>query len=85
MSVANQTVFERVQKVIVEQLGVESEQVVSGANFVNDLGADSLGKVEIIMALEEEFGDNELDIPDEEAEELSTVGDAVKYIESQLN
>jgi acyl carrier protein len=72
------TVFDRVKKIIVEQLGVEDEQVLEKASFTDDLGADSLDTVELIMALEQEFN---LDIPDEEAEKISTVGDAVSYIE----
>jgi len=69
---------ERVNEIIVEQLGVNPDQVVTDAKFVEDLGADSLDTVELVMALEEEFG---AEIPDEEAEKLTTVGDAVKYIE----
>jgi len=72
------SVRERVVEIIVEQLGVNKEQVVDEAKFVEDLGADSLDTVELVMALEEEFG---ADIPDEEAEKLTTVGEAVKYIE----
>jgi acyl carrier protein len=70
---------DRVKEIIVEQLGVNPDQVVSDAKFVEDLGADSLDTVELVMALEEEF---DAEIPDEEAEKLTTVGDAVKYIES---
>ena len=69
---------ERVHEIIVEQLGVNAEQVVTEAKFVEDLGADSLDTVELVMALEEEFGS---EIPDEEAEKLTTVGEAVAYIE----
>ena len=72
------TVFDRVKKIIVEQLGVEEEQVTEKASFTDDLGADSLDQVELIMALEQEFN---LDIPDEEAEKIKTVGDAVSHIE----
>lgn len=72
------TVFDRVKKIIVEQLGVEEEQVTEKASFTDDLGADSLDTVELIMALEQEFN---LDIPDEEAEKIHAVGDAVAYIE----
>jgi len=76
MSVEN--VQERVKNIIVEQLGVEADQVKPEAQFVNDLGADSLDTVELIMALEEEF---EIDIPDEKAEKIKTVGEAISYIE----
>ena len=71
------SVFERVKKIIVEQLGVEEEEVTMEAAFIDDLGADSLDIVELVMAFEEEFG---LEIPDEDAEEIRTVGDAVNYI-----
>lgn len=70
---------ERVVDIIVEQLGVDKDQVVDDAKFVEDLGADSLDTVELVMALEEEFG---AEIPDEEAEKLTTVSEAVKYIEN---
>ena len=73
------SVSERVINIVSEQLGVEKERVTPETSFVNDLGADSLDTVELVMALEEEFG---LEIPDEEAEKIATVGDAVKYIES---
>ncbi len=69
---------ERVREIIVEQLGVNAEQVVPEAKFVEDLGADSLDTVELVMALEEEFG---AEIPDEDAEKLTTVGEAIAYIE----
>ena len=72
------SVAERVREIIIEQLGVNAEQVVPEAKFVEDLGADSLDTVELVMALEEEFG---AEIPDEEAEKLTTVGEAVAYIE----
>jgi acyl carrier protein len=71
-------VFEKVKKTIVEQLGVEENEVTMDASITDDLGADSLDQVELVMALETEFN---LDIPDEEAEKIKTVGDAVKYIE----
>jgi len=71
------SVFERVKKIIVEQLGVEEEEVTMEAAFIDDLGADSLDIVELVMAFEEEFG---LEIPDEDAEKIRTVGDAVNYI-----
>jgi len=76
MSVEN--VQERVKNIIVEQLGVEADQVKPEAQFVNDLGADSLDTVELIMALEEEF---DIEIPDDKAEKIKTVGEAVSYIE----
>ena len=72
------SIEERVKEIIVEQLGVEANQVTERAKFVEDLGADSLDIVELVMALEEEFGK---EIPDEQAEKLLTVGDVVKYIE----
>ena len=67
----------RVKEIIVEQLGVDPAEVSTQASFVNDLGADSLDTVELVMAFEEEFG---LEIPDEEAEKIQTVGQAVDYI-----
>lgn len=76
------TVFDRIKKIVVEQLGVEEGEVVPSASFVDDLGADSLDLVELIMALEEEFGspDNKVEIPDEDAEKIVTVQDAIDYI-----
>lgn len=71
------SIEERVTKIIVEQLGVKPEDIKPEASFVEDLGADSLDTVELVMALEEEF---ELEIPDEEAEKISTVQNAVDYI-----
>lgn len=73
--------FEKIKKIIVDQLGVDESDVTAEASFVDDLGADSLDTVELVMALEEEFG---IEIPDEEAEKLITVGDAIKYIDSKL-
>jgi acyl carrier protein len=70
----------KVKDIIVNELGVEPEKVTSEASFVDDLGADSLDTVELVMAFEEEFG---IEIPDEDAEKLQSVGDAVKYIESR--
>ncbi len=70
-------IFEKVKAIIVQQLGVDGGEVTSDANFVEDLGADSLDIVELIMALEEEF---DTKIPDEEAEKIGTVGEAVEYI-----
>jgi len=72
---------ERVKELIVEQLGVSAEQVTPEASFIDDLGADSLDTVELIMALEEEF---EIEIPDEDAEKIVTVADAVSYLEGKL-
>ncbi len=76
------TVFERLKKIVVEQLGVEEEEVVTSASFVDDLGADSLDLVELIMALEEEFSNpsQKVEIPDEDAEKLVTVQVAIDYI-----
>ena len=76
------TIFERVKKVIVEQLGVEEKEVVPSASFIDDLGADSLDLVELIMSLEEEFSDSsqKIEIPDEDAEKILTVQDAIDYI-----
>ncbi|MFW6139140.1 MAG: acyl carrier protein [Spirochaetota bacterium] len=71
--------FQKVKEIIVERLSADEKDVTEDASFVDDLGADSLDTVELVMALEEEFG---LEIPDEEAEKIVTVGDAVKYIES---
>ena len=80
------TVYERVKKIIVDQLGVEESEVVPSASFVDDLNADSLDLVELIMALEEEFseGDHKLEVADEDAEKILTVQDAVDYISEQI-
>ncbi len=75
------SVEERVKKIVVEQLGVNENEVTPGSSFVDDLGADSLDTVELVMALEEEFG---CEIPDEQAEKISTVQQAIDYINSQL-
>ncbi len=75
---AEKTIEQKVKDIIVEQLGVNPDQVVPEAKFIEDLGADSLDTVELVMALEEEFGQ---EIPDEEAEKLQSVGDVIKYIE----
>ena len=72
-------VADRVQSIIVEQLGVDEDEVTAEASFTDDLGADSLDIVELVMAFEEEFG---LEIPDEDAEKIATVQDAVSYIEA---
>ena len=76
------TVFERVKKIVVEQLGVDEKDVIPTARFVDDLGADSLDLVELIMSLEEEFSNskNKIEIPDEDAEKIVTVQNAVDYI-----
>lgn len=71
------TILEKIKAIIVDQLGVEEEEVVLEASFIDDLGADSLDIVELIMALEEEFG---TEIPDEDAEQITTVQDAIDYI-----
>jgi acyl carrier protein len=70
-------IAERVKKIVVEHLGVEPDKVTEQASFIEDLGADSLDIVELVMAMEEEF---EVEIPDEEAENIKTVGDAINYI-----
>ena len=79
------SVFERVRDLVTEQLGVEEDEVVLGASFIDDLNADSLDLVELIMAFEEEFSDDsvQLEISDEDAEKILTVGDAIKFIESK--
>lgn len=80
------TVFERVRKIIVDQLGVEEDEVVPTASFVDDLNADSLDLVELIMSLEEEFSSEEggqIEISDEDAEKIVTVQDAVDYIKDR--
>ena len=75
---ADKPIDQRVKDIIVEQLGVKPEQVVPAAKFIEDLGADSLDTVELVMALEEEFG---IEVPDEQAEKLQSVGDVIKYVE----
>jgi len=75
---AEKSVEQRVREIIVEQMDVNPDQVTMDAKFIEDLGADSLDVVELVMALEEEFGN---EIPDEEAEKLLSVGDVVKYVE----
>ncbi|MEI8175944.1 MAG: acyl carrier protein [Candidatus Omnitrophota bacterium] len=71
---------DRIKAIIAEQLGVKQEEVTEQAKFIDDLGADSLDTVELVMALEEEFG---IEIPDEDAEKMVSVGDAVRYIEEK--
>jgi acyl carrier protein len=75
---SEKSIEQRVKDIIVEQLGVKPEQVTPEAKFIEDLGADSLDTVELVMALEEEFGN---EIPDEQAEKLQSVGDVIKYVE----
>ena len=77
---ADKTVEEKVKNIIVEQLGVNPEQVTPTASFIEDLGADSLDTVELVMAFEEEFS---IEVPDEDAEKLQTVGDVIKYVEEK--
>ena len=79
---STEEVFERVKKVIIEQLGVTESAVTSEASFLDDLSADSLDIVELVMALEEEF---DIEIPDEDAEKVTTVGDVVEYIKDNVN
>jgi len=76
------SIEDRVRKIVVEQLGVEEEQVTPEASFVDDLGADSLDAVELVMALEEEF---DIEIPDDEAEKIGSLAQAVEYIEKHLD
>jgi acyl carrier protein len=77
----NNEIFERVKKIIINHLGVEEAKVNDGSHFIDDLGADSLDQVELVMAFEEEFG---IEIPDEAAEKITTVGSAVKYITENM-
>lgn len=73
---------ERVQEIIVEQLGISKEELAPEASFIDDLGADSLDIVELVMAMEEEF---DIEIPDEEAEKIQTIADATNYLKGQLD
>ena len=77
---AEKTIEDKTREIIVEQLGVNPEQVTGNARFIEDLGADSLDTVELVMAFEEEFG---VEVPDEEAEKLLTVGDVIRYVEEK--
>ena len=77
----NTEIFDRVKKIIINHLGVEEAKVNETANFIDDLGADSLDQVELVMAFEEEFG---IEIPDEAAEKITTVSSAVKYISENM-
>lgn len=76
------TIFERIKKIVIEQLGVEDNEVIPSASFVDDLGSDSLDLVELIMSLEEEFSNSsrKVEIPDEDAEKILTIQDAVDYL-----
>jgi acyl carrier protein len=76
------SVEEKVKEIIVDQLGVDEKQVTADASFIDDLGADSLDTVELVMALEEEF---DIEIPDDEAEKIATVQDATNYVKSRNN
>ena len=76
------TIESRVRKIVVEQLGIKEEELNNSASFVEDLGADSLDTVELVMALEEEF---ETEIPDEKAEKITTIQEAIQYIEAHIN
>ena len=77
---SEKSIEEKVKEIIVEQLGVNPEQVIPNASFIEDLGADSLDTVELVMAFEEEFS---VEVPDEDAEKLQTVGDVIRYIEER--
>ena len=81
MALTEEQVFDKVKAVVVEQLGVSEDEITREASFTEDLGADSLDTVELVMALEEEF---ETEIPDEEAEKITTVQQAITYIEANL-
>ncbi|RUM42678.1 acyl carrier protein [Phorcysia thermohydrogeniphila] len=76
-----ENIEQKVKEIIADRLGVDPEEVTPEASFVEDLGADSLDTVELVMALEEEFG---IEIPDEDAEKIQTVGDAIEYIQKHL-
>jgi acyl carrier protein len=82
LEVKAMAIEDKVKEIIVDQLGVEAEQVKPEASFIDDLGADSLDTVELVMAFEEEF---DLEIPDEDAEKIKTVGDAITYIKSKAS
>lgn len=81
---SDQTIEQRLKKIVVDQLNVNEEQVTDDASFLDDLGADSLDTVELIMAFEEEFSELEGEIPESDAEKLHTVGDAIKYIRERV-
>ena len=78
---SNNEIFDRVKKIIINHLGIEEGKVAEAASFIDDLGADSLDQVELVMAFEEEFG---IEIPDDAAEKITTVGSAVKYISENM-
>jgi len=78
---ADVNIDEKVKKIIVDQLGVDANEVTNEASFIDDLGADSLDTVELVMAFEEEF---DIEIPDEDAEKMATVGQAVEYLKKKL-
>nr|YP_009399742.1 acyl carrier protein [Digenea simplex]ARW69561.1 acyl carrier protein [Digenea simplex] len=79
---SNSNIFEKVREIVAQQLGVDAKLVTLEANFANDLGADSLDTVELVMAIEEEFN---IEIPDEDAEKIATLNQAVKFIEKAVN
>jgi len=81
LSTEEQTIEERVKEIIIKQVGVNKEQVTNETSFVNDLGADSLDTVELVMEFEDAF---DMNIPDEDAEKIQTVGDAIKYIKEHI-
>ena len=81
-TIMSESVEQRVRDIIVKELGVNEEQVTIDAKFIDDLGADSLDIVELVMAFEEEFG---IEVPDEDAEKLVSVGDVVRYVEEHTN
>ena len=78
----SETTADKVKKIIVQQIGADAADVVESASFIDDLGADSLDTVELIMAFEEKFN---IEIPDDDAETIQTVGDAIKYVESKVS
>lgn len=79
---AESNIFNKVRNIVVQQLGVDEQEVTLEANFANDLGADSLDTVELVIAIEEEFN---IEIPDEEAEKIATLNQAVRFIEDKIN
>ena len=79
---ASEAMVKKVKEIIVEQLGVDMSEVASEASFIDDLGADSLDTVELVMAFEEQF---DVEIPDEDADQIATVGSAIKYLEKKMS